>query len=201
MTIEGGFIILQDDRVKFILSRMQKHCQRTAEHSLRVGYYAQLLGEDTTQKKLLYICGLLHDVGKLFVPSELLNKKGVFTAEESHKVKKHPQWGKKILETNLYPLEIVSAAFYHHERLTGNGYPHRLTEIPYEARVIAVADVWDALIEDRPYRRAYPIEQAKKIIQREAKQLTLDPVLVRNLLHLVDNKKINNCRAVEFSVL
>lgn len=169
---------------QLLFARFQKHCPETVLHSRRVAFYARLLGRNAAEQELLSACGLLHDAGKLFVSCDILRKPGALTLEERDEVEKHPYLGKVLLASKGACPEIVAAAHCHHERIAGNGYPLGLTEIPYVARVVAVADVWDALIGHRPYRKAFPVVKAREIMLREAETGALDPSLVARLLSL-----------------
>lgn len=172
-----------------LLVWLERHCPETALHSRRVAFYARLFGRDAAEQALLYDCGLLHDAGKLFLSCNILRKPGPLTMEERNEIEKHPLWGKMLLEKENVCPEIIEAAYYHHERITGCGYPQGLTEIPYIARVVAVADVWDALIGDRPYRKAFPVEKAREILLWEAETGNLDARLVGMFLSFSSTKK------------
>lgn len=135
----------------------------TAEHSERVGAMARAMGVEFAlgeeDLEVLHWAGLLHDIGKLAVAEAILNKPGPLTPDEWDDVKRHPSVGSDLLHTILSGLEPVAAAVRaHHERLDGSGYPDGLAgrDIPLAGRIIAVADVYDALTHPRSYRpRAY----------------------------------------------
>jgi HD-GYP domain-containing protein (c-di-GMP phosphodiesterase class II) len=135
------------------------------------------LGE--TEKKALQWASILHDVGKIGVPENILNKKGRLDDKEYEIIKKHPAKGYNILR----PLEQLSGALpgilHHHERYDGTGYPKGLKgeEIPLQARIIAVADTFDAMTSERAYRPAKSHEEAMAIIENVA-GAQLDPYLV-----------------------
>ncbi|HJV81433.1 HD-GYP domain-containing protein [Noviherbaspirillum sp.] len=128
----------------------------TAIHSsmvaARAERIAQLLGVDTYRTKIIGIAGFLHDLGKLAVPTEILDKPERLTREEMFIVKQHPYYTHRILSTVPGLEEVNAFASLHHERLDGQGYPFRRSEIPLEARIIAAADVFTAVSEHRPYR-------------------------------------------------
>jgi putative nucleotidyltransferase with HDIG domain len=144
----------------------------TRGHSTRVSEYSMILGrqlkEDGFQIDLevLRISSLLHDIGKVNIPNEILQKQGKLTKEEYEEIKKHPVFGSEIAKSLEFPDEIIHPILFHHERKDGKGYPSGLTgeEVPLLARIIAVADAFDALTTNRSYRRAYTIEEAKVII-------------------------------------
>mgnify|MGYP003591814686 CR=1 FL=1 len=127
-------------------------------HGQRVGQVAGLIGArlGLTQEELriLRTAGELHDIGKLAIPSFLVHKEGVFTETEYLIFKHHSGLGGAILEEHHQPLELAHAALHHHERWDGRGYPHGLRgeEIPLFARIVTVADAYDAMISGRTYR-------------------------------------------------
>jgi HD-GYP domain-containing protein (c-di-GMP phosphodiesterase class II) len=105
---------------------------------------------------------LLHDIGKIGVPDQILNKPGKLTDEEWLWIKQHPIMGAEIVRQAPSLHQTIPAIRHHHERLDGQGYPDQLEgqDIPLEARIVAVADVWDAIRSDRAYRPAWPIDEA-----------------------------------------
>jgi putative nucleotidyltransferase with HDIG domain len=125
-----------------------------------------------------YWAGLLHDIGKITIPQEILSKPGSLNEAERKIVQQHPIRGTQILESIGAPKAIVEAAQFHHERWDGAGYPSRISgentsavrerQIPMIARVLAVADVYAALTSDRPYRSAFTPAQARLEIERNA---------------------------------
>ncbi|MBO4747169.1 MAG: HD domain-containing protein [Clostridiales bacterium] len=109
----------------------------------------------------IYMMGLLHDVGKIGVPNEIINKPSTLTDEEFAKIKEHPGMGAKILSNIKEDPELTIAAHYHHERFDGRGYPDGLSgfDIPEAARIIAVADSYDAMSSNRSYRKSLSKEE------------------------------------------
>jgi HD-GYP domain-containing protein (c-di-GMP phosphodiesterase class II) len=145
----------------------------TCGHSRRVGQYAAQialrLGLSQEACEQIYISGLLHDVGKIGVPDHILTKPGKLTDEEFDVLKQHPTIGHTIL-TPLKGLAFaLPGVLHHHERIDGQGYPHSLAgdDIPLEARILAVADSYDAMTSNRPYRNAMPREKAVEILQSD----------------------------------
>ena len=123
----------------------------------------------TDKLRTLARAGLLHDVGKIGIPDAILNKPGPLDADEWTVIKRHPHLGHEILlrVPSLHrEAEIVIA---HHERIDGSGYPRGLRgeQIPLEARILAVADTYDVLISDRPYRKAFDKEHGLRIVREE----------------------------------
>ena len=155
----------------------------TAGHSERVTHYAEAIGRfllfNDEEMRVLGICAILHDIGKIAVPEQILDKPGKLTDEEYDEVKKHPRAGTNIISSIPSYDTILSGILYHHERWDGTGYPERLKgeEIPLNARIICVADVYDALAADRPYRKAWSREQALAFFE-EQKGKMFDPHLV-----------------------
>ena len=129
------------------------------------------------------MAGLLHDVGKIGVPEEVLQKTGKLTPAEFDQMKKHPEIGARILQDVRQMKHVIPGVLYHHERYDGRGYPTGLagTEIPLMGRIICLGDCFDAMTSNRTYRRALPIEVAMAEIQRCA-GTQFDPVLAEAFL-------------------
>lgn len=155
----------------------------THDHLKRVQTYAVQIGEDLglTSQELdaLRAASLLHDIGKLAVPEQILSKPGRLTAEEFEKMKIHPIVGAEILGRVQFPYPVVPIVRSHHERWDGKGYPDGLRgeEIPIGARILSVVDCFDALTSERPYRRARSADEAIRHIEAEAGS-TYDPGVV-----------------------
>jgi len=162
---------------------VEKKSPWTAGHSRRVTDYAVVLGEALgwrgEQLEQLRIAGLLHDLGKIGVPGSILNKQGRLSEEEYAIIQRHPEDGAQILSKIKMLHPHVPIIRYHHEWFNGNGYPAGLRgdEIPIGARVMAVADAFDAMTADRPYRKGLPAEQAIMRLE-EAAGSQFDPQLV-----------------------
>lgn len=124
----------------------------------------------TGQEEEWYWAGLLHDIGKVALASDLLHKRSALTRKEKQIVRQHPLRGAAILKQIGAPKAIVHAAKFHHERWDGRGYPFDIggRQIPLVARVLAVADVYTALTSERPYHRALTASQARQEIERNA---------------------------------
>jgi len=151
------------------------HCERVADYACAI-----LLALDPDQSTLFWfrIGALLHDVGKINVPTEVLNKPGKLTPAERALMESHPVAGVELLEGVEFPWDVLPMVRSHHERWDGKGYPDRLTgeAIPLYARVLALADVFDALTTDRPYRPAFTPQEAMRLM-REDCGTAFDPTL------------------------
>lgn len=160
------------------------HSMRVAEYSQKI---AKLSGKDEKFCRQVYFAGLLHDVGKIGIPISIITKAGKLTEEEYEEIKHHPSIGKQILSSiNKVPYLAIGAN-YHHERYDGHGYPERLKgdDIPELARIIAVADAYDAMTSKRSYRE--PISQQKvreEIVKGMGYQF--DPTFAKIMLYLID---------------
>ncbi len=159
-------------------------------HSLRVGRYAKRLAEavglSKQESEQVQIAALMQDLGLLKVPPEILSKPGQLTDEEWQFIRQHPLWSLELVEPPALLTETVQQAVkHHHERFDGTGYPDGLKgeDIPLPARLLAVADTFDALCSPRPHRAAYPKEQALQELQRVAKT-QLDPTLTEAFVQL-----------------
>jgi response regulator RpfG family c-di-GMP phosphodiesterase len=139
------------------------------------GQLARTIGMPDAQSDLIAAAGLLHDVGKIGIPDSILTKPGPLTGTEQRIVQCHTTIGHALLAGSCHPVLKTAAeiALHHHERLDGSGYPHGLrgTAIPLEARMVAIADTFDALTSERPYRVARPAEDALAVIHASAGEL------------------------------
>ncbi|MBB6049678.1 sensor domain-containing diguanylate cyclase/phosphohydrolase [Armatimonas rosea] len=163
----------------------------THQHILRVQHYAMAiarqLGLTGAELEGVNTGALLHDIGKLGVPEYVLLKPGKLTPEEFDKIKQHPRIGADILADIPFPWPVLPGVKYHHEKWNGMGYPEGLKgeEIPFQARILAVADVYDALTSNRSYRGAWEHSRAVKTI-REDSGIHFDPVVVEAFLAVID---------------
>ncbi|AMV72254.1 response regulator [Desulfuromonas carbonis] len=159
------------------------HCERVADYALRLAA-ALDFSEDRSRK--IKFGSWLHDCGKIGVPESILNYKGPLTANETETMRNHPRWGAEVATQAHLPAEVVNIILYHHERFDGSGYPHGITgaEIPLEARIVAIADVFDALRTDRPYEEGKSLEEAIEIL-RQLCGRSLDPELTDRFIQLV----------------
>ncbi len=161
----------------------------TCGHSERVALLSkkivELMGLSGIEAERIYLCGLLHDIGKIGVPEAVLQKPDKLTVYEFELVKQHPVIGAKIIRGIQEMEDLVPGVLHHHERMDGEGYPDGLgaKEIPFQARVLCVGDALDAMTSDRPYRKALPAKLAESEIFRAA-GTQFDPALVEAVLKL-----------------
>ena len=169
--------------VRALVSAIDQKDQYTCGHSERVGSWARLIGVEMglpqTELERLKWAGLLHDVGKIGIPEHILNKPGKLSEAEFAVIQRHPGMGFEILKPVTSLENVLDGVLYHHECPDGSGYPEGLRgdEIPLLARILHVADVFDALTSSRSYRGAFSREKACEIIRSEA-GTKLDPPAV-----------------------
>jgi putative nucleotidyltransferase with HDIG domain len=162
-------------RVRALMVQLEGRDVSTEEHTRRVALLAARVGEElklsATARRHLAVGGLLHDIGKLAVPLEILQKPASLTDEEFAAIKRHPADGRKLLEElGGFPAAVRNLVSDHHERLDGSGYPRGLTaeRMSLETRILAVCDVYDALVSDRVYRAAWSPERALALLREES---------------------------------
>jgi len=152
------------------------HCDRMAAYTLKI---AEGLSLPEETRNAIRLGSWLHDCGKIGVPETILNCPGKLSTEDFEVVKKHPEWGAEVGRQANLPEEVINILLYHHERFDGRGYPTgaKGTEIPLEARIVAVADVFDAMSSDRPYAKGYDRAEATRVMG-VLRGAALDPELV-----------------------
>ena len=171
----------------------------TNGHSLRVASYTKLLakklGENEATAQKFYNIALLHDIGKIGIPDEILNKPGKLTEDEYETIKTHTYRGFEILKRVRSQKDISDGAYYHHERFDGKGYPAKLNgaRIPWVARIISVADAFDAMSSTRPYRKRLPMEEIVEEIKK-CSGTQFDPVVAKAFLELYEEGAFNNIK-------
>ncbi|MCX5997926.1 MAG: HD domain-containing protein [Chloroflexi bacterium] len=163
----------------------------TAGHCHRVSDISRRLAEDNSTWTIdmtdLHRGSLLHDIGKMGIPDNILLKPGKLTADEFKKIQEHTTYAYELLSHIPYLKNALDIPYCHHEKWDGTGYPRRLkgTEIPLAARIFSVVDVYDALISDRPYRPAWPDDKALEYIKEKA-GIDFDPAVVELFTKLAD---------------
>src|SRR5207302_6715432 len=140
------------------------HCERVAQHAIAV---ARLVGLDDATETTIRLGAYLHDLGKVRVPHEILNKPGPLTREEFEIVQMHPIWGLELLAAIEFPWDLKPIIRWHHERCDGTGYPDRLRgeEIPISAQIVGIVDVYDAMTTTRSYRPAFSPQAARAHVE------------------------------------
>lgn len=162
--------------VRALTSAIDAKDQYTCGHSDRVARIAVRLAQELDCNRdilpILYMGGLLHDIGKIGIDDRVLRNPNPLSEEEFNHIKLHPELGHKILSDLRELHNVIPVVLHHHEQWDGKGYPHQLSgeNIPFLARVVAVADAYDAMTSDRPYRKGMPIEKVETIFRRGAGQ-------------------------------
>ena len=163
------------------------HSKRVAEYSRKI---AERMGKSVEEQDEVYRAGLLHDVGKIRIPEDIINKPGKLTDEEYNTIKIHPITGYNILRGISEDSSLATAAKHHHERYDGKGYPNGLQgeDIPETARILGVADSYDAMASNRSYRDALPQNVVRSEIEK-GKGTQFDPKVAEVMLKLIDEDK------------
>ena len=170
--------------IRALVSAIDARDPYTRGHSVRVGHLAQDLGKelrlDDRQLQQLLVGGYLHDIGKIGVRDAILLKPSALTNEERALIEQHPTIGLEILASVELPRNVIDIVGGHHEKLDGSGYPLAFSaeELTIFPRIAAVADIYDALVSDRPYRAGMEMRRALEILAREAETGLLDPQVV-----------------------
>jgi HD-GYP domain-containing protein (c-di-GMP phosphodiesterase class II) len=188
------------DIIHALIGVVEARDKYTCGHSHRVALVARRiassLGLPVNECDDIYVAGLLHDLGKVGVRDEVLRKAGKLTEEEFNEIRQHPQIGAQLLES-LTPIKrLLPGILHHHESMDGRGYPFGLKDeqIPLMARILAVADAWDAMTSDRPYRKGMSAEKAASILI-EGQGQQWDTAAVQALLANIDEAKAICCEA------
>lgn len=169
----------------------------TGQHTLRVGWISQLiakrLGFTEHESEMIRMAAALHDIGKIGIPDEILMKPGRFLPEEFERMKTHTTIGASILEGSSFAIlklaQVIAVA--HHEKWDGTGYPEGLKgeAIPLEARIVALADFYDALTHERPYKKAWGPEETIEEIKRQ-RGLHFDPHIVDVFIDIFEQQEL-----------
>ncbi|WP_300667243.1 two-component system response regulator [Desulfoluna sp.] len=194
--VKARTIELNNTRLEIIqrLGRASEYKDdETGLHILRMSHYTRILGEaiDLPEVEVdrIYNAAPMHDIGKIGIPDNILQKTTSLNTEEWQIMKRHPKIGAEIIGDNPSPLLLMakSIALSHHERWDGSGYPRHLKgeEIPIEGRIVAVADVFDALTSKRPYKEAWSIPKALEYMQNESGKL-FAPDLIPCFISVLD---------------
>lgn len=182
-----------DLTIKAMAKVLEYRDLETAGHSARVielcAQLASLLGFNEQEIKHLQQGALLHDIGKLAIPDNILLKPGKLTKEEFKIIQKHPEYGKEFLMEISFLEPAIPIVYSHHECWDGNGYPDGLKgeQIPLPARIFSIIDNWDALTSDRPYRKAWSREKTASYIAENAGTL-FDPNIAKQFLEMISSQ-------------
>lgn len=165
------------------------HSTKVMEYAVKIAIELDLTEEEI---ETVRYAGLLHDIGKIGVKDVILSKKGHLTAEEINELQRHPEYGANIMERVELLKDIAPLTLYHHEKFDGSGYPLGLKadQIPLGARILAVADTYDAMIADRPYRDAFPFDYVKKEMKKAAGS-QLDPEIVKVFFEILKREGLD----------
>ena len=163
------------------------HSNRVADYSVMI---AERAGKTKEEQEEIYLIALLHDVGKIGISNAIINKKGKLTDEEYAEIKRHPTVGREILSKISIDPKLAIGASFHHERYDGKGYPMGLKgeEIPEIARIIAVADSYDAMASKRSYRDVLPKEKIRSELVK-GKGTQFDPSFAEIMINIIDEDK------------
>ncbi|MGD8192317.1 HD-GYP domain-containing protein [Brevibacillus ginsengisoli] len=181
--------------IRALSKTLEAKDQYTHGHSERVALLSREIARIRSFSErdilLVYLSGLVHDIGKVGIPSAILHKTDRLTDEEYSMIKKHPTLGVQILERIKELAPLIPGVAYHHERFDGKGYPNGLKgdQIPEMARIMAVADAFDAMTSDRPYRKAMPMEKAIAILE-ENRGTQFDPTVVDDFLSIIREEQV-----------
>ena len=173
------------------------HCERVAKMSREIGRHMKLSPDELRN---LYWSGLIHDIGKIAIPERILSKPGKLTPQEYNLVKQHPSLGQWVLEQSTHGHLFRDGVISHHERWDGRGYPNGLSgvEIPLQGRIMAVADTWDAISTDRPYRNRFPYEQCVEIM-KNGRGTQFDPEILDIFLTILELRTFDPSREISWA--
>lgn len=164
------------------------HLRRMSSYSEQL---ATAIGLDAAQVRAIRLGGLLHDIGKIAIDDAILRKSGKLTPEEYEKIKRHPEIGERIVSQMRFAPEVCPIIRHHHERWDGSGYPDGLKgeAIPIGARIVAIVDAYDAMMTNRPYRRALGRDETLRRL-REGRGREWDPVLLDRFIDLIERGRL-----------
>lgn len=196
--LNSDFTLLQSrmktEIIYSLINFLELHDQYTTGHSINVANHSKsiAIAMNMTSEKIdeIYWAGVLHDIGKLIIPESILNKRGKLSTDEYIQIKNHPLTASKVLSENPELNAISKIIHSHHERIDGKGYPDGLkgTSIPIEARIIAVADAYDAMISDRSYKTSKTVDEAL-IELKTCSGTQFDSQVVDTFISIINSEK------------
>ena len=196
---EGQLRVLRDDLIVAFANALDAKSSWTRGHSQRVTGYALMIAKELNvsqeDRETLRMASLLHDVGKIGTDDGILDKPGPLTEEEWRMVRMHPSKGEEILEPIKQLQHVIPIIKYHHERIDGKGYPEGLAgkEIPLLAKILCLADAYDAMIADRPYQKGMSRSEAFEEIKKKT-ETQFDPVVAAAFLNVMDGRNRPSAR-------
>jgi HD-GYP domain-containing protein (c-di-GMP phosphodiesterase class II) len=179
--------------INTLLATLYERSYETQEHDVRMKEYCEAIGNElklsSEEMNELTLLAILHDIGKVGIHQGVLQKPGPLTSAEREEMKRHPEIGYRIAQNTPELSMVAKYILSHHERWDGTGYPRRLKEedIPLLCRILAVADAYDAMTNDRGYRKAIANEEAIKELKKNA-GTQFDPRIVKIFLNLIADK-------------
>jgi putative two-component system response regulator len=191
-----------DNVIAALANAIEAKDKYTEGHNERVSRYAVALaraaGLSEREQEIIRMAGILHDIGKIGVPDKVLNKQGPLDDKEFKRIIIHPQEGEKILNPLRSLSTIRDVVLYHHERYDGKGYPKGLKGlmIPVYARIMAIADSYDAMTTDRPYRKALTKEESIRELEKKAGEFW-DPYLIKIFVRLLEESTEGSLLEIE----
>jgi len=184
---------ISKDIIKTLVKVLDYHDSYTSGHSENVAFYAKEISKEMglshEAQEELYVCGLLHDIGKILVPHEILNKPGLLSTVEFQVIRKHSEYGYEMLMESDHLHKVAKIVRHHHEFWDGTGYPDGLKkdEIPIESQILMVADTWDAMRSKRVYRHAKSYEDAvQSLIKSSGTQFS--PNVIKAFIKVIDSQ-------------
>lgn len=181
----------KNETINTIMKSLYEKNPREELHSQRVSKYCTKIGQAMNLSKdkinSLTVAAILHDIGKIAIDDQILDKPGKLTDKEYEMIKKHPEIGYRILSASKQYAEISNDILHHHERMDGKGYPSGIKgeDIPLNARIISVADAYDAMVFSRPYRASLTKEEAIKELKDNA-GTQFDPMIVKAFINVLN---------------
>ena len=184
------FVISLSNVIEAKDSYTDGHTRRVADVAIALG---KRMGLAEQQIKVLDVAAVIHDIGKVGTPELILNKPGSLNQDEFQIMREHPEMGARIIRPISALKDCLDPVLHHHEKMDGSGYPHGLKgeEISVEARIVAVADIFDALYTKRPYRDALDIGVVKDIIEKDCTAGKLDKQVVNQLFKMIEDGTVD----------